>query len=90
MRARLLLDVASDDLNVIAMTREHFAIAARLIGKHSFTHRCRTLDALQLAVATDLLQQEIIDHFVVADQALLEIAVLEGVPALNPIHASDV
>lgn len=84
LRSRLLLDIAAGHLNVIALTRDHFEGAARLIGKHSFLHRLRTLDALQLATAIDLRREDIIDLFVVADQALLDVATLEGVASLNP------
>jgi hypothetical protein len=38
-------------------TKDHFAAAERLIGRHSFQRRLRTLDALQLAVALDLAGQ---------------------------------
>lgn len=84
LRARLLLDMAAGDLTVIALTRDHFEGAAHLVGRHGFTHRLRTLDALQLATAADLQRQEMIDLFVVADQALLDVATLEGVSVLNP------
>ncbi len=88
LRARLLLDIAAGDLNVIALIRDHFEGAARLFGRHSFTHRLRTLDALQLATAADLQRQDIIDLFLVADQALLDVATLEGVSVLNPMIPS--
>lgn len=42
------------------------------------------LDALQLAVALDLSRQNLLDHFVVADHALAEIASLDGLPVINP------
>lgn len=90
LRARLLLDIAAGDLNVIALTRDHFDGAARLVGRHSFTHRLRTLDALQLATATDLHKQGIIDRFVVADQALVDVATLEGISVLNPMIPSAI
>ena len=50
-RARLMLDIAAGEIEVLILTREHFEVAARLIGRHSFARRLRTLDALQLAVA---------------------------------------
>jgi hypothetical protein len=59
-------------------------MAELLIGRHSFTRRLRTLDALQLAIALDLSSRNLLDHFVVADQALVEIAIVEGLAVINP------
>ena len=83
-RARLMLDIAAGELEVLLLTHEHFEVAERLIGRRSFTQRLRTLDALQLAVAVGLRKEGRLDSFVAADKALLEIAVLEGLPVLNP------
>jgi hypothetical protein len=83
-RARLLLDIASGDIEVYTVTEDHFAAAERLIGRHGFAHRLRTLDALQLAVALDLWTQGLLEQFVVADQALSEVAAIEGLTILNP------
>jgi hypothetical protein len=44
----------------------------------------RTLDALQLAVALDLRSQELLDHFVVADESLATIAAAEGLGVVKP------
>ena len=55
-----------------------------MIGRHSFSIRLRTLDALQLAVAVDLKSLTLMDYFVVADKVLFEVARLEGLAALNP------
>jgi hypothetical protein len=44
----------------------------------------RTLDALQLAVALDLAAQDLVEHFVVADQPLADVASLEGLKIINP------
>ena len=83
-RAALMLDVASGAVEVYDVTDRHFKDAERLIGGHSFIRRLRTLDALQLAVALDLVNQALLDHFVVADQALAEIASLQGLSVINP------
>jgi len=83
-RARLVLDVAAGAIEVCTVTPDHFAAAERLIGRHSFSTRLRTLDALQLAVALDLSSQDLADHFVVSDKALGEVASLEGMSVLNP------
>jgi hypothetical protein len=83
-RARLLLDVAAGDIEVYGITEDHYAAAERLIGRHAFSHRLRTLDALQLAVALDLADQALLDCFVVADASLGEVAVGEGLKVINP------
>ena len=59
-------------------------LRARLIGRHSFFHRFRTLDARQLAVALDLPKQDMLDYFVAADKALGDVATIEGLAVLNP------
>jgi predicted nucleic acid-binding protein len=83
-RARLMLDIAAGGIEVYGLTERHFAVAEMLIGRHGFARRLRTLDALQLAVALDLNGQSLMDHFVVADRALAEIAGLEGLAVINP------
>jgi len=84
LRARLMLDIAATEIDVLLLTREHYSNAAILVGRHSFTKPLRTLDALQLALAIDLRAQELLDVFVVADKALCEVAKSEGLPVLNP------
>jgi predicted nucleic acid-binding protein len=83
-RARLTLDVAAGEIEVYRLSDQHLEAAELLIGRHSFKRRLRTLDALQLAVALDLSRQNLLDHFVVADQALAEVAGLEGLVVINP------
>lgn len=83
-RARLMLDIASGSIEVYSVTDDHFAEVERLIGKHSFSRRLRTLDALQLAVALDLAAQGLLDFFVAADRALLDVAALEGLAVSDP------
>lgn len=83
-RSRFLLDIAAGDIEVYSVTDQHYAAAERLIGRHSFHHRLRTLDALQLAVALDLSEQELMTAFVLADRSLGEVASLEGLSVINP------
>lgn len=85
LRARLMADIAAGEIEVYKLLPEHFASAERLIARHGFTLRLRTLDALQLAVALDLLAQGLIDHFVAADLTLIEIARREGLNVINPL-----
>lgn len=84
LRARLLADVASGEFEVCSLTADFFRDAERLIVRHGFSFRLRTLDALQLAVALWLSNQGLLDQFVVCDQALAEVAALEGLMVLNP------
>ncbi|MGH9785013.1 MAG: type II toxin-antitoxin system VapC family toxin [Terriglobia bacterium] len=83
-RARLMLDVAAGDIEVFGVAEDHFVAAERLVGRHAFTRRLRSLDALQLAVALDLHGQGLVDSFVAADQSLCEVAVIEGLNVNNP------
>jgi predicted nucleic acid-binding protein len=63
---------------------DHLLAAERLIGRYNFTRPLRTLDALQLAIALELSQHELLDSFVVADKRLSEVAAAEGLTVLNP------
>jgi PIN domain len=83
-RQRLLLDVADSALEVYKVTEEHFWMAERLVARHSFSSRLRTLDAIQLAVALDLAGQQLADQFVVADHVLAEMAAIESLRIINP------
>jgi predicted nucleic acid-binding protein len=83
-RARLMIDVAAGEIEVYRLSDQHLEAAEFLIGRHSFARRLRTLDALQLAIALELSHQNLLDHFVAADQALAEIASLEGLAVVNP------
>jgi hypothetical protein len=83
-RARLVVDVSTGGIEVCGVTPEHFASAGELIGKHGFSARLRTLDAIQLAVALDLSKRKLVDRFVVADKTLADIAVSEGLSVLDP------
>ena len=84
LRARLLGDIAEGLIHVSALRPVHYDAAGQLIGKHGFSLRLRTLDALQLAVALSLKDEGLADRFVVSDNALAEVAAPEGLSVLNP------
>jgi hypothetical protein len=63
-----------------------FALAEHLLDHYAFDLRLRALDALQLAVAIGLKKQNVVDHFVAADQILCEVAAREGFSVINPEH----
>src|SRR5437868_6271953 len=58
--------------------------AVPLVENHALTHRLRTLDALQLAVAKELAGRGLADHFVAADKVICEVAQVEGLSVIDP------
>jgi hypothetical protein len=69
------------------MTEGHYNTAEQLLrtyGPQPGQPRLRTLDALQLAVASDVHQRLGIDKFVAADDDLCAAAQSEHLPVLNP------
>jgi predicted nucleic acid-binding protein len=84
LRGLFATHVARRRYQVVRLLNVHYDRAQDLIRNHGLTRQVRTLDALQLAVALHLHQTVPIDHFVSADQRLCEIAVLEGLIAINP------
>jgi uncharacterized protein len=79
-------DVASGKLEVFSIGESEFAMTELLVQRYAFELRLRALDALQLAVALELRNQKLVDHFVAADTILCEVAGLEGFSVINPEH----
>ncbi len=79
-------DVTSGKLEVFSIGESEFAMAELLVERYAFEFRLRALDALQLAVASELRSQKLIDHFVAADAILCEVARMEGFSVINPEH----
>jgi hypothetical protein len=79
-----MLDIAAGSLETYRITPGHFREAEHLIGRHGYSRRLRTLDALQLAIALDLKNLDLVDFFVAADKALLDTAIAAGFPSINP------
>jgi predicted nucleic acid-binding protein len=77
-------DIASGKLEVFSIGEPEFAKAELLVERYAFTMRLRALDALQLAVALELRNQKLTDHFVAADMILCDVAALEGFSVINP------
>src|SRR6266511_4975579 len=77
-------DIAKRIIRVSRVKTQHFHQAAKLIEKHSLTKSLRTLDAIQLGIALDLLGRGL-DHFVSADENLCTIAQSEGLTVISPI-----
>jgi uncharacterized protein len=80
-------DVRARRIRVKTLLRRHQRAAEKLIVKHAPLRRLRTLDALQLAMAQELFGDSAVEHFVVADRHLAEVARLEGVAVINPEDA---
>ena len=77
-------DIANGKLESFSLAESEFAKTESLVERYAFDLRLRTLDALQLAVALELRNQKLIDHFFAADKVLCEVASLEGFSVINP------
>lgn len=82
--ARFKSDLVTGVIDVFALSEFHYRRAEQLIEKRWLRQRLRTLDALQLAVALDLHEQGVVEHFVAADKRLGEVAAAEGMMVINP------
>jgi len=56
LRRRFPEDIANGLFRIVALTSEHYENAGELIERHGASHGLRTLDSLQLAVTSSLLQ----------------------------------
>jgi predicted nucleic acid-binding protein len=84
LKLRFFSDVKDRLLLPVRVLNSHFEVAGDLIAKYGKSRQLHTLDALQLAVALSVRHPSLVDHFVSADQRLLEIVVLEGLSIINP------
>lgn len=80
-------DIATGKLEVFSIGESEFSTAESLVERYAFDSRLRALDALQLAVALELRNHKLVDHFVAADTILCEVARLEGFSVINPEHS---
>lgn len=67
----------------MALRAKHYESAERLLTLYG-PAGLRTLDALQLAVALDLLRNQLVESLVAADRVLGRVAALEGLDVMNP------
>ena len=81
---QLRKDVSTGKLEVFSIGESEFTTAEVLVERYAFDSRLRALDALQLAVALELWNQKLVDHFVAANAILCEVARLEGFAVINP------
>lgn len=84
---RLRADIAHNRLIAgPSMEPKHYRSAARLLRQYGVPRGLRTLDALQLAVALDMLAASWISLMVSADRRLCEVAEACGIPAVDPAN----
>ena len=82
---RFRADLARQRLIVAPPVHEnHFHSARKLLIQYGVAEGLRTLDALQLAIALDLLELGQIGVIVAADQRLCRVASLAGCSTVNP------
>jgi predicted nucleic acid-binding protein len=80
--AKFYLDLGSR-ITVIAMTEVHFSRARLLLLHDGSGIGLRTLDALQLAVASEPQERRSIDALVSSDTILAEVAQTQGLAVIN-------
>jgi predicted nucleic acid-binding protein len=80
-------DITGGKLEVFSIGESEFTAAESLVERYAFDSRLRALDSLQLAVALELRNQDLVDQFVAADAVLCEVARSEGFAVINPEHA---
>ena len=82
---RLRADIARNRLIVgPAVEPRHYRSAAKLLRLHGVSRGLRTLDALQLAIALEMLESAWISVMLSADKRLCEVAEACGCPAIDP------
>jgi predicted nucleic acid-binding protein len=84
---RLRADIARERLIVGPPTEpKHYRSAAKLLRLHGVSGGQRTLDALQLAVALDMLDAAWISVMLSSDKRLCEVAEVCGCPEIDPAN----
>jgi predicted nucleic acid-binding protein len=87
-RQGFLNDVASETIRVYRTPPHYLRTAERLLLRHGTSSRLRTLDALQLAIASEARSRGHVEQFLSADASLCSVAELEGFETTNPLGAS--
>jgi hypothetical protein len=84
-RRRLRADIAQRRIIVApSIEEEHLQAARRLLAQYGVSEGLRTLDALQLSIALDLRNADVITTLVAADRRLCRVAELAGCSAIDP------
>jgi hypothetical protein len=84
LRGRLLSDIASGLWRIVKGTPADLQQAQQLLVHHATIRSLRTLDSLQLAVASGLNSIIHIDDFICVDANLCNVAAAEGLAIINP------
>ena len=82
-------EVAGGKFEIFSVGESEFAMADKLIERYAFDRHLRALDALQLSIALELRDQDLIDFFVSADRILGEVAGMEGLKVIDPERSSS-
>jgi hypothetical protein len=77
-------DIVVGKLEVFPVGESEYTTTELLVQRYAFNLRLRALDALQLAVALELRNRNLMDRFVAADAILCQVAALEGFSVINP------
>jgi hypothetical protein len=77
-------DLVTGRVEVFGIREAEMKRAEQLIERYALDLRLRALDAIQVAVALALRDQNFTDYFVAADKVLCEVATLEGFSVINP------
>jgi len=83
LRRKFRSDARKYRFRVTTLGAKHYEKAEELLVAHG-PIGLRTLDSLQLAVALDLFEYQLIDTFIGADRILCRIAPLVGLKTFNP------
>lgn len=86
LRQRLFADLYNRRPAIVRVLVRHYQEADQLLQRHGLKHGLHTLESLQLAVALDLRRRNLLDEFMTADQVLVNVAALEGLPVFDPEH----
>ena len=84
LRRRFFADLRRKRPLIVRLLVRHHEDADGLLQKYGLVHGLHTLDAIQLAVAIDLVKNGVQAELVTADHVLLTVAPLEGLSVMNP------
>jgi predicted nucleic acid-binding protein len=86
-RRRLRADISQRRIRVSPPIKDyHYWEARQLLIRHGTAMSLRTLDAVQLAIALDLLRAGVISVLVASDQRLCRVAEVSGCVAIDPCN----
>jgi predicted nucleic acid-binding protein len=77
-------------IKVVSLNDIHFSLARKLILVYGALNGLRTLDALQLAVASELRREGFVDCIVSADTILQQVGGLEEITVFNPLTTAPI